>query len=104
MDVMFIESDSFYPATNSSFQGEKQVERQNWWDCESNILVQTDGGNGGGDTTMGVALGQAVQLEQVGQEVTKAETGTRIGSGIIMQEQEAKPGAEAPLSNTQPIS
>lgn len=50
MDVTFVESESFFvPASNSSFQGEISVERQNWWDCDESedILGQIETGQPG---------------------------------------------------------
>ena len=45
MDVNFLESESFFPVSTSSLQGEIQVEEQNWWEYPeieevSNGLIQ----------------------------------------------------------------
>lgn len=39
MDVTFLETESFFQDTTSSFQGEMQTEKKNWWETGSGIMA-----------------------------------------------------------------
>lgn len=86
MDVSFVEVESFYPDSNSSFQGETQTKRANWWEFSSSILSGGGGGLEAVDRQLGgveEASSNTGQLRQV-QESTKM--GVMVPEEAIQEE------------------